>query len=56
MKPRTDTPGLRCGNSLAAGVSVTLELNSGDVVYAIRSGGADAVLSVLRAGRPRFVS
>lgn len=37
------------GYPLAAGASITIELDAGgDLVYAIRSGGADAVLAVLR--------
>jgi hypothetical protein len=35
------------GYSLPAGATVQLTLNPGDQVYAIRSGAADAVLSVL---------
>jgi hypothetical protein len=35
------------GYSLPAGASVQLTLNPADVVYAIRSGATDAVLSVL---------
>jgi len=32
---------------MAPGATVQLALNAGDVVYAIRSGASDAVLSVL---------
>jgi hypothetical protein len=38
------------GYDLAAGVSVVVELGPGEVLYAIRSAAADAVLSVLRLG------
>lgn len=36
------------GFSLAASATVSLELDPGDVVYAIRSGASDATLAVLR--------
>jgi len=36
------------GFDLAAGATLTVELDAGDVLYAIRSGGADAVIAVLR--------
>jgi hypothetical protein len=35
------------GYSLPAGATVQLQLNVGDVVYAVRSGAADGQLSVL---------
>jgi hypothetical protein len=35
------------GYALAAGATVLLRLNAGDQVYAVRSGAADAELSVL---------
>jgi hypothetical protein len=36
------------GFDLAAGAIADIELDPGDVLYAIRSGGADATLAVLR--------
>lgn len=36
------------GFDLAAGATVVVTLDAGDVLYAIRSAAADAVLSVLR--------
>jgi hypothetical protein len=36
------------GFSLPANASASIELDPGDVLFAIRSGGADAVISVLR--------
>jgi hypothetical protein len=36
------------GYSLAANAAVALDLDPGDVVYAIRSGASDAVLGLLR--------
>lgn len=36
------------GFDLAAGATVTLTVDPGDVLYAIRSGGADATLAILR--------
>ncbi|MFW6034033.1 MAG: hypothetical protein ACOC9R_02755 [bacterium] len=36
------------GYSLAAGATVTVELDAGDVLYAIRSDAADVDLAVLR--------
>ncbi len=38
------------GFSLAAGATVTVELAHGEQLYAIRSGAADVVLTVLRTG------
>jgi hypothetical protein len=35
------------GYFLPAGATVQLQLNAGDQVFAVRSGAADAVLSVL---------
>jgi len=35
------------GYALPAGATISLQLNPADVVYAVRSGAADAVLSVL---------
>jgi hypothetical protein len=44
---------LDCGHSLlpraAANASILLQLGPGDVLYAIRGGASDAVLSMLRA-------
>lgn len=37
------------GYPLAANASIYLDIDPGDVLFAIRSGGADAVISVLRA-------
>lgn len=36
------------GYDLAAAQLVTIQLDAGDVLYAIRSAGADAVIAVLR--------
>ena len=36
------------GYSLAASATTTVDIEPGDVMYAIRSGGTDAVISVLR--------
>jgi hypothetical protein len=36
------------GFSLPANASASIELDPGDVLFAIRSGGTDAVISVLR--------
>jgi hypothetical protein len=36
------------GYSLAASAAIYVTLDPGDVLFAIRSGGADAVISVLR--------
>lgn len=36
------------GYDLAAAQLVTIQLDAGDVLYAIRSGGADAVIAILR--------
>lgn len=36
------------GFDLAAGATITVELDSGEVLYAIRSAAADAILAVLR--------
>lgn len=36
------------GFPLAAGVTVEVDIDSGEVLYAIRSAGADVVLGVLR--------
>lgn len=47
LGPATVTAGT--GYSLAAGASASIELDPGDVLYAIRSAAADAVISVLRA-------
>jgi hypothetical protein len=46
--PATVTAGT--GLDLAAGATVTLKLKAGELVYAIRSAGADATISVLRIG------
>jgi hypothetical protein len=37
------------GYSLAAGASIYIDIDPGDVLFAIRSAAADAVISVLRA-------
>lgn len=37
------------GYSLAASASLYIDIDPGDVLFAIRSGGSDAVISVLRA-------
>lgn len=36
------------GFDLAAGATVTIQLDAGDVLYAIRSGASDATIAVLR--------
>lgn len=36
------------GFDLAAGATVTITVDGGDVLYAIRSGASDATLSILR--------
>jgi hypothetical protein len=36
------------GYDLAAGASITVQVDAGDVLYAIRSAAADATLAVLR--------
>jgi len=46
LGPATVTAG--AGYSLAASASLYVTLDPADVLYAIRSGGADAVISVLR--------
>lgn len=46
LGPSTVTAG--AGYSLAASASVSVVLDPNDVLYAIRSGGSDAVISVLR--------
>jgi hypothetical protein len=38
------------GLDLAAGATVTVELNSGEILYGIRSAASDATLAVLRLG------
>ena len=35
------------GYSLPAGATISLQLNAGDPIFAVRSGAADAILSVL---------
>jgi hypothetical protein len=46
LGPSTVTAGT--GFLLAGNASVTVELDPGDVLYAIRSGASDATLAVLR--------
>ena len=46
LGPSTVTAGT--GFSLPGGSTATVTVNPGDVLYAIRSGAADAVLAVLR--------
>jgi hypothetical protein len=46
LGPSTVTAGT--GFSLPANASVSVELDPGDVLYAIRSGASDATLAVLR--------
>lgn len=46
LGPSTVTPG--AGFDLAAGATVTVALDPGDVLYAIRSAAADATIAVLR--------
>lgn len=38
------------GFDLAAGATVTVELTAGEQLFAIRSGGTDATISLLRIG------
>ncbi len=46
LGPSTVTAGT--GFDLAAGATVTVELDAGDVLYAIRSAAADATLAILQ--------
>lgn len=46
LGPSTVTAGT--GFDLAAGATVTVQLDPGDVLYAIRSAAADATLAILR--------
>lgn len=46
LGPSTVTAGT--GYSLAGNASVTVELDPGDVLYAVRSGASDATLAILR--------
>lgn len=46
LGPSTVTAG--AGFDLAAGATVTVDVDQGDVLYAIRSAAADATLAVLR--------